>query len=232
MRPTIILTLAALSTLPVLLVAQASKTTKIHRNEIGMDLTYLLSQFFHVDRNMNYQPYLPTYAVTYKRMTENFNFRTGLGGYSQTREWPDDAFPDKIDNTKIINIDFRIGFEKNAEISKRWSFHYGLDFRYNLYYSHSDERYSLGDWAVGDETYDQKLAIAPIVMVEFKINQRLSLQTEASYGVYYRRYEYKPLLTQISETLPSPIPAVAMDEYEEFGDDFYIPNFLILAVKI
>lgn len=222
----------ALFLLPVFLVAQASKQTKSYRNEIGTDVISLINRIVYLNFSQEDYSYNPTYFINYKRLMKEFNFRAALGGYTHTTERPDKYLPDQVNTTSSMYINFRIGLEKNFELSKRWRFHYGIDNKHTIYNYHHDGNTSSGGWAVGSDVHDYTLALAPTLIIEFKVNQRLSFQTEANYAVYFSRYEYKPFATQIEENPSTALPSLSLESNTEFGTEFSVPRFLILAIRI
>lgn len=218
--------------LPFLLTAQESGKPKTYRNEVGVDVTSLIDQFFFLNTSNNYGEYRPFYLVTYKRLMKQYSFRLGLGGKSNATKSPDEELPDRVDNSSYGYMDFRIGLEKNIEFSKRWYLHYGFDFMHSIYKRHADRSFSSGGWAFGADIREQRLALAPTVIIEFKINQRLSLQMETNFAVYFSQYENKPSVIPIEAHPSSPLPTTELTENREFGTELTVPRFLILAAKL
>lgn len=226
-------TIAVVLTLPVFLTGQDTIETKIYRNEIGTDFTTLLNQVLFVNFSQNYQEYQPIYYITYKRLLKNFNIRFGIGGKTKSNTFPVDYLPDKFNTSRSSTIDYRLGIEKSSELGKRWNFHYGLDFRHTFSKSHQDNYTSKDGWGEGFDEHGRVLAIAPIMMIEFKINNRISLLTEANFTAYFQREERKPFYFQYPDD-PSaePQPKVEVDVSKERGTEFDVPRFIIIAVKI
>ncbi len=233
MRPLFYLSVAVFFALPVSLAAQDTDEPKIYRNEIGTDVTSLINQILFVNATDNYQGYEPIYYLTYKRILDKFNLRLGIGGNSISTYNPRESLPDKIDASTDTDIDYRIGIEKAVELTKRWSFYYGLDFRHTISKSHDDHRGTKQGWGWGENSHGYTFAFAPNMTFEFKINKRLSLQTQANFSVYFQRRETKPFYFQYPDNPSSEIRPVSESEvYKQHGLEFAVPNFIIIAVRI
>ncbi len=218
--------------IPKLLVAQEANIPKNHSNELGMDITSIIRQFFFINNSDTYQAPRPNYLFTYKRLMKQYSFRLGIGGNSYASKTTDKQLPDQIKNRSFSQLDIRIGLEKNAELSKHWCFHYGFDVKHTIFNNHDDRASSGGGWASGWDFRERKLALAPTVMMEFKINPRLSLQTETNFAIYFSKSESQYFVTRIAEQPSSPAPSNDFIEERIFGAEFAVPRFLILAVKI
>ena len=233
MKLTIYLAIELVFTLPVFLAAQDTSEPKIHRNEIGTDVTSLINQILFVNTVDDYQEYEPIYYITYKRMLKKINLRFGIGGNSKSTYRPLDRLPDKIDATSDTEIDYRLGIEKADELTKRWSFYYGLDFRHTIFKSHEDYYGTSVGWDYGNDSHGRVFAIAPIMMIEFKFNNRLSLQTQANFAAYFQHTEKTPFFYQNPADPPSePQPPVETKVFKERGFEFSLPRFIVIAVNI
>jgi hypothetical protein len=68
--------------------------------------------------------------------------------------------------------------------------------------------------------------------IEFRITDRVALQTEANFMVYHLKVTNQPLITQISDNPSFPMPSTDLETIIGNGIQFNMPNFLVLTVKI
>jgi len=134
--------------------------------QIGINSTALISQL--INFSSNFSVFNSNYIFTYKKRKGNKNFRLGVGG---------GFFFEKEDSDKRSNVSIRLrlGRERFTDISKRWRVYYGGDFKIDFdntsafFLDEPIRRYSLGG--------------GPVCGLQFNINSRLSLATEASYDL-------------------------------------------------
>ncbi len=233
MKPAFTFTVAAMLTFPMLLAAQDTIETRVYRNEVGTDFTTLINQLFFVNISQYDQDYQPIYYFTYKRLLKKFNIRFGIGGRIRSIEEPNDRLTDKIELSSSTKIEYRLGVEKTAELGKRWNFHYGVDFRHTFYRAHYDNWGTEDDWGYGRNAHERILSIAPNMMIEFKINNRVSLQTEANFTAYFQREESKRFYYEfVDEHVSNPKPSAKTEVYKQNGTEFTVPYFINIAFKL
>src|SRR5688572_21238722 len=165
------------------IISDTTKTGKVRRHELGLDITGFLKQFL----NFNFDPfysstYYPTYYLTYRLHFEKMNLRMAIGGDG---EYNDFVSPYPTDSNyryerKTFSIDYRIGIEGFSNIGKRWQIYYGADFRPSFTYTKNDAPYWNGGYANGSESFTQVYGLSPLIGFRFRINSRLSFTTEAS----------------------------------------------------
>jgi hypothetical protein len=130
-----------------------------------------------------------------------------------------------------------VGWEFTNDLSKRWQVFYGLDFRPSFDSYKNDEENSNYDWATGRERKYTVYALAPLLGFKFKLTDRLSISTEASFLMYWQQEEnrqyYTPIAAQPQNPPPRPIPAeVTSPTLKSVGSNFFQPLFILITFDI
>ena len=215
--------------LPTMTMAQTKKETK--KNEIGTDITALIEQILNFNQSEFYTPYSATYQITYKRHFKGFSTRTGIGGGTYSED-VDNNFSEEVFKRTSKKIDYRIGIEKPVELSKRWNFYYGLDFRHSISNARNDFNYQNGGWRYGSERKGSVIGFSPLFGLEFRISERIALQTEANFIAYFSKNTNQPIITKISDNPSFEMPSTDLEEDKSRGTAFNVPNFLVLSIKL
>lgn len=215
--------------LPLVTTAQTEKGTK--KNEIGTDITALIEQVLNFNKTEFTSPYSATYQITYKRHFKGFSARIGVGGRTASQD-VDDDFSDEVFKKIDRRINYRIGVEKPVELSKRWNFYYGLDFRHSITQARNDFHYQNGGWRYGSDTKGSTISISPLFGLEFRITDKIALQTEANFLAYFYKSSKQPIITQITENPSDEMPSTDLEETKIRGTAFNVPDFLVLTIKL
>lgn len=221
MKSVKLLFLSLIICLPVLISAQIDDSAP--KNEFGTDITLLIEQIFNFNEAPYYSNYFPLYHFTFKRYFNQFSIRAGIGG----RTWDE---RDENNYSRMIN--YRLGVERSIDFNKRWSSYFGVDFIHQLNNSRTENHYINGGWQHGQENQNSKIGVSPIIGIEFKINSRISLQTETKFYAYFVNQSQKPIITQIDENPILDKPSTEIIEHKSWMMEFFVPNFLVLAIKI
>lgn len=214
---------------PVMINAQSGG--EIKKNEIGTDITSLIERILSFNQSEFSTPYSATYQVTYKRHFNKMSLRTGIGGNTSSAD-VDNNFSEEVIKRTSQKIDYRIGIEKGIELNRRWGFYYGVDFRHSISNTRNDSWFSNGGWRHGYDRKGSVLGFSPLFGLEFKIGDRIALQTEANFIAYFSRIESQPIITQISENPSFERPSSDLEIAKSSGTTFNVPNFLVLTVKL
>lgn len=184
-------------------IGQDTVKTKQYHNEFGIDATGFVKQFIFISTNNFPEYYIPSYFLTYRRHLKCGNIRFAIGGSFSDHDIPT-AFTGDSNNYHYTSrsFDSRIGWEFSNELSKRWQVFYGMDFRPSFSYTKDDAPYWNGGYANGSEEKSQNYAIAPVLGFRFRINQRLSLSTEASFSLNFQQSESKRYYLPVSSIYP------------------------------
>lgn len=177
--------------------AQDTTKTKTYKNEFGLDVTGFLRQF-QPSNNSSGSNYFPVYYLTYRRHFGRCNLRAGLGGaYSMqpaNSPWM---------RQSQVQINARVGWEWTDEISKRWQVFYGIDYRQGF----SSNRVTIpptnSDYITHRDINMVRYGIAPVLGFRFRVNERLSLATEASLNCYVQTLRTKSSFEPVSPQTPS-----------------------------
>ena len=206
-----------------------TKHLKVYHNEFGIDATGFIKQFLNFNQSQfggNY--YQPTYYLTYRRLLKCGNIRFAIGGDLANAE----ALPVPPDSvttrSSSYSLDARLGWEFFINLHKRWQVFYGVDFRPSYSYSKNDGAFNNGGYANGTENKTQIYGIAPLLGFRFKLTDRLSLTTEASYSINFSTYEGRRYFTPLSSQFPSK-PDELVPKTKRMYSNFSQPVSLILT---
>jgi hypothetical protein len=204
---------------------------KIYHNEFGIDATGFAKQF------LNFNPstsggsyYFPTYYLTYRRLFRCGNIRFAAGGdfaNSESLPVPPDS---NVSHSNSYSIDARLGWEFFSNIHKRFQIFYGVDFKPSYTYSKNDGSFSNGGYANGTENKTQIYGIAPLLGFRFKLTNRLSVTTEASYSINFSSYSGRRYFTPLSSQ--PPMPDVVTPKIKRIYSNFSQPVSVILTFNI
>ena len=215
--------------IPIISTAQSEK--EIPKNEFGTDIIYLVQQVFNFNQGEFYRPYSPAYSVTYKRHFKKITTRIAIGGSSSSTEIDNDLNADELRNVSQ-QLNYRVGVEKSMAIHKKWNFYYGIDFKHSTSKNRNDGNYSNGDFRYGYERTSSSLGLSPFFGIEFKINDKMSLQTEANFIAYLSNSTNNQLITPVVQNPSTPTPLPRLEDNSGFGTAFNVPNFLVFAIKL
>ena len=140
--------------------------------QIGIDATSFLARIFNFSQTNSFSQ--PTYYVTYRKLKEKSNFRFGVGG--------DIIFQGVNGGTNSsVLLNLRFGKDKAKDFGKHWQAYYGWDVKTNLAFA------SIG--SSDNSTTQLGLGWAPVGGLQFKINSRLVISTEAAYNFYFTIFD-------------------------------------------
>lgn len=173
-----------------------SFNSSIYNHQIGLNATEFIKQFLILNNNNlpNNSPYL----VTYKYLTNGKGLRTGLGATMTNSNRNPNNGTSSI-STQGLSINFRIGYEKQYSISKRWQYYVGFDVLYDYSLSRTKTASVSGfppqttEISSGTESFG--VAGGPVLGVQFMLGKRISFNAETN--AYYRYSE-----TRISQNNP------------------------------
>lgn len=151
------------------------------KNAVGLDVTALLLQFTNNGSITNYYYQYPD-IISYRRFIKSNALKVSLGGYvSNDNGLQNDTLSSKSNR---YSVNLRAGYEHYCYLGKRWMYYFGADLLAG--YTYTEYRYTWSTTSYRDEkTKINSFGISPVIGVTFKINQRLSIATQASYDVLY-----------------------------------------------
>lgn len=182
-----------------------------HNNEFGVDATGFIRQFLNFNSSTGQSTiYEPIYYLTYRRHFPIGNIRFAIGGNFANNEYTSNSLPvdTLIYHSNSSSVNARIGWEFTSEISKRWQVFYGVDFRPSYVYFLNEGNYStsgINRYVAKTETKRQVYGGAPLLGFRYRITQRLSVVTEASFSVNRQISETKT--TYVGRTSATPFKA-------------------------
>lgn len=179
------------------------ETPKEYKNEFGLDGTGFIRSFLNVNiESATYANYQPIYYLSYRRKFKPGNIRFAIGGAYEQQDIPGFQPDSMMFARNSYSIDLRIGWEFTNELSNKWQVFYGLDFRTSFSHSYNEARYYSGGYANGTESDHQILGIAPLLGFRFRITDRISLLTEASFSLNWTKSESRDFFTPVNSTYP------------------------------
>ena len=173
----LLITVLAVSFFSSTLFAQDNDApTKARYHEIGINATTFINKFISLNGN---DVDLGDYMLTYKYHIGNKALRLGVGGQFSN-------FSEQLSNgggnrdSKKMEFNFRVGYEWNKQVSKKWNFYAGLDIvsgiSETVTQTNNSEKVSLTNKT-------SSFGAGPIMGIQFFINSHISLRTEGS--LYY-----------------------------------------------
>jgi hypothetical protein len=215
--------------------SQSDSAYKKHRHELGADITGLLSQFFNLNAsNINYQNNIPTYYITYRYHLKKSNIRFGVGGsyYKTSISGYKVDGEDKVFYNSQTNYSLRIGYEFVSELSKKWQAFYGLDFRPTVSNNDNQAQFSNAGYIIGYKAKSTTYGFAPLLGFRFRINDRVSITTEASFSYNIQNSSnQRTYKSQDNSTYPN-MPDDKEVKSTNVAASFSQPIFLIFTVKL
>ncbi len=211
----------------------SASINKKYHNEFGIDATGFMKQFIYISNSQYGGPYYtPTYYLTYRRHLKpgNIRFAIGMGLKYQNVQSPLEEDQNNYNNSSF-EFDARIGWEFCEKLSKRWEVFYGLDFRPTYLYEKNDVRYWNGGYANGYEQTSKTYSLAPLLGFRFKLNDRLSLTTEASFSVSHFENQSRNYFIPVTDQYPAKEDIVNPKNKGNYTN-FTQPLFIIITFDI
>jgi len=137
-----------------------------YKKQIGVNSTALISQL--INFSSSFSLFNSDYIFIYKKQKGVSNFRFGFGGSMRY---------EKGDFASGLNasVNLRFGSERFTDITKRWRVYYGGDFKTGFAYTNNS--------FLDEPVRSVYGGGGPVCGLQFNINARLSLSTEASYDL-------------------------------------------------
>lgn len=148
----------------------AAQQKKVYKNDIGINVTSLLSEVIGLGNNTT----VPNFNLTYRRSGNNKAFRVSAhAGLDKS-----DDFNSNTGTTIFLeekDLRLRLGFEKQMPLSQKFTLIYGLDVL-GIYET------SLSKSSTGFENDIKTISAGagPVIRFEFKLSDRISLMTEST----------------------------------------------------
>jgi len=208
----------------------ANRIAKKHKNQIGVDMTVLIRQFFHLDNSAYPTKYIPEYFATYRRHLKNGNIRFA---FSLLLYGKDDHQTDTTTlKPRKQEYNYRIGYEWISDINKRWQLFYGVDFKNDIVNDYNEFDYQNDGWRRGHDNSTITYALSPMLGIRFKFNDRISILTETSLDFLVQDYKHKPIITQISDNPGLPKPSEYVYNYKMTTTQINYPLFIELSFDL
>ena len=225
---TIVLMITSLSSF-----AQDTATTKkVYHNEFGIDATSFVKAFMAFGNTQSNYYSDPAYYLTYRRHFKSGNIRFAIGGDYSYEQVMNSNTPDLHDYFwTTYSYEIRLGWEFCEELSKRWQVFYGLDLK-NSYTAQKKDATSFSiSYAYGYNDISRIKGAVPLLGFRFKLTNRLSLSTEASFSVNYLDHSFSYFFTPRSALYPT-IPEVITPRRKVTFTTFRQPVFIFITFDI
>lgn len=155
-----------------------------YKNQIGINFTNVLGNVLSLNPNNASSPY----GITYRRHYKNWSLRSAFS-FDYNKDVIDDFTGGSFIQRKInvLNTQCRLGVEKHLQLNHKLMFTYGFDVLGLLERENSD----ITDFLSGsfntflsqERTYG--FGGGPVIRLEYKISERISLSTESSFYGFY-----------------------------------------------
>lgn len=154
-------------------------TQKHFNHYIGVQVNGLIRQvlnFSNTTPTAPANPYLLIYSVNHK---SGWGLRAGIG-YQKTASWANDGITET--DTKINDINARVGIERRFDLSKKWSAGIGVDGLYNNSDDYTKAIVRTTD-TITTVTKSQLPSMGAGLMgwMRYKISERVLIGTETSF---------------------------------------------------
>ena len=152
----------------------SQNNSTFYNNEWGINITGFANQFF----SFNGEPADEgAFLFTYKYIGGKRALRLGVGlflSHTNTEDGPNSAPL----NTDGVDIDFRIGLERQFAIERRWLFTAGGDFLIGYKDLTSNSNSNFGTIKIKNE--ELSVGIGPVLGIHFRFSPRVSIGTEGT----------------------------------------------------
>jgi hypothetical protein len=154
------------------------------RSMMSINATGFFSNYVNLGTTTSNTPYLIDYRYA---INKKLQIRSGLNFSSSSMN--NDMGNGRRDKSNSQNIDFRLGILSNNEISKKWSWYYGLDLIFSEFMTTSINQTAIfasgkqGTAVVENLFYNQQFGGGPIFGLKWDVSSRISIWTESR--LYY-----------------------------------------------
>ena len=187
-----------------------------YKNQLGFGVSDLLFNYLKTKPNKSVE----NYYLIYRRHFQKVNLRAGFSynyNFYKSTPIPNIIFYDLTSYEKSFN--YRLGMDMNIKLSTRFMLNLGMDLMYknkNTTYYHRD---TSNNWASTSFHKGNGFGLSPMCRIEYKINKRLSLSSDAVATMILTKY--------ISHsTYPNKDPD--MITYQLYDFDFNFPKTIYL----
>ena len=156
-----------------------------YEKQIGLNVTNFFLRFVSFNQGLQNTPGI---LLLYKKGTDGKKWRYGLGGGIRLNKNKNDNSNSNQDQISgNIDIAYNFGREYYKTISKRWLVHFGWETLYRGDFSKSNNISFNINGKVTQNNFSLNLGTGAQAIggIQFRLNDRLSLLTETSYGVFF-----------------------------------------------
>jgi hypothetical protein len=144
------------------------------KDDISINITSILGNLLSLNDNSSGSPY----GLSYRHFYKTTALRVSVNG-SYNKSTDRDEFFNEIDS-KLLDLNVRLGYEYITELSAKTSFMYGLDL-VSSYNSEVSQIFSFNSGFLFEQKDTELLyGLGPAIRFQYKINDRVALMTESS----------------------------------------------------
>lgn len=165
--------------------SKAQDAEKVYRHQLSLNATSFIGPYLTFNGNVvSNSPYL----LTYKNINKGRGLRTAIGGTFNSRS-QNPGNGNNLSKNANGRLSFRIGYEFQEELSKRWLYYVGIDAVYGYELSRTKTSVVQGfppqntEIITGTENFG--FGGGPVFGLEFKLGKRISLNTETTVYLTY-----------------------------------------------
>ena len=177
-----------------------------YEKQIGLNATNFFLRFVSFNQGLDGAPSI---LLVYKKGTGSKKTRYGFGGRINLENRESDNSNNNIENGQDlindqindqINLSFNYGKEYYKMISKKWLILFGWETLYRGGFSKSKNSSFNANGKITNENTAFNLGIGAQVIggIQFRINDRISLLTETSYGIFLS-HNYSESISHIED---------------------------------
>ncbi len=187
-----------------------------YKNQLGFGVSDLLFNYLNTKPNKSVE----NYYLIYRRHFQKVNLRAGFSYnyiFSKTLPITSLYFHELTRYEKSFN--YRLGMDMNIKLSSRFMLNLGMDLIYKNKNTTYYERDTSNNWSSTSFHKGNGFGLSPMCRIEYKINKRLSLSSDAVATMILTKY--------ISHsTYPNKDPE--MITYQLYDFDFNFPKTIYL----
>ncbi len=201
---------------------------------IGVQLNGLIRQVFNFNNSTsstNVNPYLLTYTINSKKT--GWGIRAGVGyNYNSSTSSNDGGI--STTDSKINDLQARLGVDKLFKLSDKWSAGAGLDLVYNTNNDHTinTENASFGNGGIvtDTKTVSSTYGGGPMAWLRYNISQKILVGTEASFYYVTGNTKSTISISDPNNFNPANVPTVTSGNIGQ--GTFNSPVVFYLVVKL
>lgn len=159
------------------LMAQNEEAVQSYQTEVGLNVSNFVKSFLSLNtQTIQASPYFVIVKRKSLRLHLGLRANDGQNFFDESNN---------ITDSRRLQFDFKAGVERKQNVAQKWIFHYGLDLVGSYQYNRFNTLTAIDE--IKDQTEAAYAGISPFLGLQFKINNRLKVLTEANWVIAYGR---------------------------------------------